>query len=362
MITSKHSRKEKGLHNFLIPANTGLGNVILMTPFIRALRTLFPGGHIDLLSDSRCGTEHIFCDTGLVDRTLFLAGDAPFQEKARFFIRLRGYYDAVFFPFTVKMRDLAIGSILAGIPRRIGHTGTVPVLYNLFFTDKVPFRPGRHEVDLCFDLLEPLAPGSFERRYEQTMAKASRLSPMTEKQLDQYPQGKPFLALQIAAANGAATPKVWPKRHWHAIIARLLEEQCRLVILGDAPELPDAEEILRGLSGNILNLVGKTTVPEAALIISRSQGVICHDSGLMHVANALDIPLLALYGPTDFDKTRPLGRQSHVMRLDLDCIPCFAKKKWSEAEALEKCPSQGACMTKLEPSSVYDCAKKIFSL
>jgi len=290
----------------------------------------------------------------MVNRTLFLEVNSPLLEKVRFFINARGYYDVVFFPFTVKMRDLMIGSLFAGIPHRIGHTGTVPRLYNFFFTEKVPFRPCRHEVDLYLDLLEPLTQGCIERRYEQTVAKALKLNPMIEKEFDQYLKGKPFLTLQIAAANGSATAKVWPREHWRALIARLLEVQCRLVILGDTPEFSDSEQVLKGFYENVLNLVGKTVVSEAALIISMSQGVICHDSGLMHMADALGIPLLALYGPTDFDRTRPLGKRSYVIKQNLDCMPCLVKEKWSEAEAVHKCPSSIACMRNMTSEMVFN--------
>jgi ADP-heptose:LPS heptosyltransferase len=350
----------KKLKNFLIPAYTGLGNFILMTPFVRQLRVLFPDSCIDLLCGNRCGTEHVLRDSGLINRTLFLSEDSPFYEKARFFIGFRGHYDAVFFPFTVMMRDVAIVSILAGIHRRIGHTGTVPAVYELFFTDRVPFLPNRHETDLYLDLLEPLASGRVERRYEQTMGKAAKLTPTIEGELERYLQGKPFIALQVVAANGAATPKVWPGEHWRDLIGRFIDEGHRLVVLGDGPERLESERILAGYDKNVLNLVGRTTVPEAALIVSLSHGVICPDSGLMHVADALGVPLLALYGPTDFSRTRPIRENSHVMRLDMDCMPCLAKQRWSEAEAILKCPSRLACMRGLTPDRVFIEAERLF--
>jgi heptosyltransferase-2 len=347
--------------HFLVPAYTGLGNFILMTPMIQELRRKFPDSRIDVLAGNSYGTESVLKGrTDLVNETLILSENASTFEKISFFLKLRGRYDVIFFPFGVILRDIAIGAILAGIPRRIGHAETVSGPYRYFFTDRVAYYMDHHETDTYLDLLGPLLHGSFDRNYEQTVFVADDLVLPAKKELEACLNGQPFLTLQITAATGSFTPKIWPAAHWQDLISCLLNEGCRLVVLGDQRERLYTEQLLSGFGDAVLNLTGKLSIPEAALVISMSKGLICHDSGLMHVANALDVPLLALYGPTDYNRTRPLGKQSHVIRLDLDCMPCLAKKKWTEAEALKKCPHHVACMTKIEPAVVFERAKEIF--
>lgn len=356
---SQQQLSSRPLH-FLVPAYTGLGNFILMTPMIRELRRQYPTSRIDVLAGNSYGTEFVLKGSHLINETLILSEDASILEKGRFFLKLRGYYDIIFFPFGVMLRDIAIGAVLARIPRRIGHAGTVSVAYRYFFTDRVDYRRGYHESDIYLDLLEPLLQNKFNRSYEQTISVATSLPIQAKRELEDYLNRDPFLALQITAATGSFTPKIWPAAHWQDLISRLLNEGCRLAVLGDQRERVYTEQLLSGFGDAVLNLTGKLSIPEAALVISMSKGLICHDSGLMHVANALDVPLLSLYGPTDYSRTRPLGKQSHVIRLDLDCMPCLAKKKWTEAEALNKCPYHVTCMTKLKPSAVFERVKEIF--
>ena len=347
---------------FLVPAYTGLGNFILMTPMIRELRNRFPASRIDILAGNSFGTESVLRGRpDLVNETLILSENASILKKISFFLKLRGRYDVIFFPFCVMLRDIAIGAIVAGIPRRIGHAETVSTAYRFFFTDSVTYCGDEHEADIYLDLVEKLLGTGFERNYEQTVSVASELVSPAKEELDIYLDGHPFLALQVNAANGSPTPKVWPEKHWQDLILRMINEGYRLVVLGDQREQLYNGHLLSSFGKTVLDITGKLTIPEAALVISMSKGLICHDSGLMHVANAIGKPLLALYGPTDLNRTRPLGKLSHVLRLDLGCMPCLAKRKWSEAEAVEKCPDH-ACMTKIEPSSVFEHIKEIFPL
>jgi len=345
---------------FLVPAYTGLGNFILMTPMITELRHQFPDSRIDILAGNSYGTESVLNGSDLINDILILSEDSSFLKKCRFFLNLRERYDVIFFPFGVMLRDIAIGAILARIPRRIGHAEMASAAYGFFFTDRVAYFKNRHETDIYLDLLDPLLRNKPNHIYEQTISIAAQIPSGIKQEFDTFLNGHPFLVLQLTAATGSPTPKVWPAGHWQNLISHLLNEDCRLVVLGDQRERSYTERLLLEFNGKVLNLVGKLNIPEAALVISLSKGLICHDSGLMHVANALSKPLLALYGPTDFNRTRPLGIQSHVIRLSLDCMPCLAKKNWNEAEAMKKCPHQVACMTNLEPSVVFERAKEIF--
>ncbi len=348
---------------FLVPAYTGLGNFILMTPMIRELRRKFPDSRIDVLAGNSYGTELVLKGrTDLVNETMILSENASAFEKISFFLKLRGRYDVIFFPFGVMLHDIAIGAILAGIPRRIGHSETVSAPYRYFFTDKVVYYTDHHETDTYLDLLGPLLHGRFERNYEQTVFVADNLALPAKKELEAYLNGRPFLTIQVTAANGSPTPKVWPEKHWQNLISRLLNEGYCLAVLGEQRERLYTERLLSGFNNRVINLTGKLNISEAALVISMSKGLICHDSGLMHVANAIDKPLIALYGPTDFNRTRPLGKQSHVMRLDLDCMPCLTKKKWSEREAIEKCPNQMRCMSEITPQMVFMKTVEVFGL
>jgi ADP-heptose:LPS heptosyltransferase len=102
-----------------------------------------------------------------------------------------------------------------------------------------------------------------------------------------------------------------------------LRDQFRLttVVAGGSDVIPIAGQI-RGA----VNLAGKTSLREVTALLERAELVIANDSGPMHIAAALDRPLVTLFGPTNAVRTGPYGRSDSVLRIDIPCSPCYARK------------------------------------
>jgi ADP-heptose:LPS heptosyltransferase len=98
-----------------------------------------------------------------------------------------------------------------------------------------------------------------------------------------------------------------------------------------------------------LNLCGRTSLPGLVAIIARADLVICHDSGASHIAAALNRPLVCITGPTNPRRTGPYGRQHDVLRLDLECSPCYFRR-------LSQCPHHHRCMQELDVAKVVAAA------
>lgn len=141
---------------------------------------------------------------------------------------------------------------------------------------------------------------------------------------------KPVLALCPGAEFGPA--KRWPVEHFAKVAALRIAKGRRVWIFGSAADLSIAEEIRAHLPepvrGECLVLAGRTSLAEAVDLLSLPSEVVCNDSGLMHVACAVqpERPLVAVYGSTSPDFTPPLGSRAVVLRLGLACSPCFKRE------------------------------------
>lgn len=133
----------------------------------------------------------------------------------------------------------------------------------------------------------------------------------------------PLLALCPGAEYGPA--KRWPAERFAQLAQRMIQRGWRVLVCGSHKEQPLGEEIAATAGPAALNLAGKTTLDEAVEILSLATCVVSNDSGLMHVATALERPVIALFGSSDPHHTPPLGRQTHVITLGLPCAPCFRR-------------------------------------
>jgi heptosyltransferase-2 len=346
-------RKEGGATSFLVPAYTGLGNFLMMSPMIRTLRALYPSARIHVLAGNRFGTEAVFrAGDGIVDAVHWLDEKLPAWKKALFFLRLRRERIATaFIPFDASPAFYWWGVLLAGIPRRIGHS--VDVLgadmgwTREALTDDVPLRLDTHESDLHFDLLERLH-GAFPRTYE------THIAPVGREALDRFGlKERGYIAIQVSAANASVTPKRWGQERFAELVRRLAEAGETIVLPGDRNEKPVIDEFLRQHSLSAVNIAGQTTVDEVSAIIKYARLLVCHDSGQMHIGNAHGTPLIALYGPTDDIFTAPKAATSRMLRVPLPCAPCMKNFAKTEAEALRDCAINLQCMRDLAVEDVY---------
>jgi len=136
---------------------------------------------------------------------------------------------------------------------------------------------------------------------------------------------RPVLALCPGAEFGEA--KRWPAEHYAEVADALVRQGWQVWLFGSKKDHPVGEAIrerlIPGLREESVNLAGETSMAEAIDLMSCADAVVSNDSGLMHVAAALDRPLVAVYGSTSPGFTPPLAEQVEVVRLGLDCSPCF---------------------------------------
>jgi heptosyltransferase II len=152
---------------------------------------------------------------------------------------------------------------------------------------------------------------------------------------------KPILALCPGAEFGPA--KRWPEEHYAAVAKQKLAEGWQVWIFGSKSDQAVAAKIQQLTENQCIDLTGKTSLAEAIDLLSLAACVVSNDSGLMHIAAALGKLLVVVYGSTDPGFTPPLAKQVKVVRLGLDCSPCFKRE----------CPLQHLnCLRQLAPELV----------
>ncbi|MHB1544371.1 MAG: lipopolysaccharide heptosyltransferase II [Gammaproteobacteria bacterium] len=235
-------------------------------------------------------------------------------------LRLQKYGQAIILPRSWKS---ALLPFFAGIPIRTGFLGEMR--YGLL--NDIRPNPPRYEIPFRKQLLSLALP--FGEPLPQIIPEPCiRVDPVARSRtLDRlgldYSAGRAIVALLPGAEFGPA--KRWPIESFSAL-AKILRQQGHAVwILGSAHDQDSGAAIASAASG-VVNLCGQTSLPEAADLLSIVSLAVTNDSGLMHLAAAVGIRLVCLYGSSSMDYTPPGSKQALLVSLHLDCSPCFARE------------------------------------
>jgi len=139
----------------------------------------------------------------------------------------------------------------------------------------------------------------------------------------QLTTAQPILALCPGAEYGIA--KRWPPAFFAQVAQQKISEGWQVWLFGSQKDNEIAEEIQKLTGNQCSNLCGKTQLAEAVDLLALATMIISNDSGLMHIAAALNKPLIAVYGSSDPHMTPPLSHKSHILYKNLPCSPCFQR-------------------------------------
>jgi lipopolysaccharide heptosyltransferase II len=345
------------VERILVFAYHGLGNFIMYTPALKLLRERYPNARIDLQVGNNTGCEEVLAGAGLFDNIYNLPYKAGFRAWANRLKEIRATgYDITINEFHSHSWPLALTVALAGAPLRVGHV-TSPgwserfSRYSFVFNLPVSMREDEHETERYLDLVSATGAEKMEREEvkpfmhltdaDRKFAHAFIAAHNRENNLRL--QTKKILGVQ-PGTSPTMRWKQWPLERYRQLLERLLIEQpeAQIILFGAPNEAEMIQELAAGLGANISVAAGKTTIKQVAALIERCDLLICNDSGLMHVAVAVDTPVVAIYGPTDLNRTAPLGERHTVIRHAMPCSPCF---KLEGDEQVHLCQHHDCLMT-----------------
>jgi len=335
--------------SLLVRATNWLGDAVMTTPALAAVREGFPDARIVLLA--RPLVAELFRHHPDVDEVMVYERPGR-HEGALGRLRLAGEVRRRRFDGALLLQnafDAALIAFLGRIPERAGYpTDGRRILLTL----PVPLTPGileRHEVEYYLCLLDGLGiprpvPAALKLTVteEEGEAMATRLASLG------IGRGAPIVTINPGATYGSA--KRWYPDRFAAVADALSEEWgAAVVIVGSTAEAPLAGEIEAATRNPPVNLAGKTTVRELMALLSLSSFLVTNDSGPMHIGAALGVPLVAIFGPTDWRRTSPWSKRAKVVRVEIDCSPC----------RLRVCDRGHECMLGVTPGMVIDAARDL---
>lgn len=157
----------------------------------------------------------------------------------------------------------------------------------------------------------------------------------------------------IGIAPGATygPAKKWLPERFAAVAEKLSKDfSAQVILMGGKADEETAQEVQKATKVALVNLCGKTTVEEAVYLISQCRLFISNDSGLMHVAGALNVPTVAIFGSTNPVTTSPAGEKSVIVRREVPCSPCLKRT----------CPTDFRCMKLISVEDVLQVAQNLF--
>lgn len=316
-----------GRSRVLIVGASWVGDLVMSQVLFKVLAQRYPGLEIDVLAPGFC--EPLLQRMPEVSHTwVFSVGHGEVGLKRRYQLgaQLRGHqYDqAILLPNSFKS---ALVPWFAKIPVRTGWRGEMRygLLNDLRILDKarLPYMIQR------FAALG-YAPQAQDAVLDMASLPKPSLKVSSEKQMQVLDElnltlDLPVLVICPGAEFGEA--KRWPPEHYAAVSQACMEKGWQVWAIGSAKEQAVVAHIENQLKGyqTFHALAGRTNLSQAIDLMACARAIVTNDSGLMHIAAALSKPLVAVYGSTSDQFTPPLSDQAQVLRLDLECQPCFKR-------------------------------------
>jgi lipopolysaccharide heptosyltransferase I len=303
---------------------SALGDIVHTLPVLNLLRRRWPTARISWLIGSAFAglvRGHPQLDEVITfDRNRFAHGwynPRAAIELVRFLKDLRQQN----FDLVIDLQGLLRSGMLTSITRAPVRNGfsNARELAHLFYTHHVPVDTmEQHAIERYLNVAESLGCGRGPVEFhfhadEQDRARVNELL-----------HGLDRFAVLLPGTNWLT--KRWPVENFAALVRPLSERFGLSTVIAGGPDVTAIAEQITSADGTIVNLVGKTSLRELVVLLERASLVIANDSGPMHIASALNKPLVTMFGPTNPIRTGPYQRMDSVVRVDIPCSPCYSRR------------------------------------
>lgn len=312
-------------HRIIVKAVNWLGDLVMSGPALHAIHDTFPGAHLAVLV--RRELASFFDGAMWVNEVIpyrLRGGVAGLRDQLSIVSRVRaGHFDlAVVFPNSFQS---ALWMLLAGVQRRAGYEAD---RRGFMLTHKVAPRAdveSAHQVHHWLTMVaETIGAKGAAAAYHLDVNVQSRDKMRAWLANRRARPERPLIALAPVAAYGPA--KEWPVERYAALADILAERHgTECVLVGGIDDRPQCEQIAAQCKSGTLIAAAETTVGELIALLSLCHGFAGNDSGCMHLAGALGVPTVAVFGSTNPMRTGPMGPHCTVIYRGLDCSPCLER-------------------------------------
>lgn len=345
ILENKNKLPQTGLDRILLRGTNWIGDAIMTLPAVASVRAAYPKAHLAILA--KPPVTDIY--------KLFSAADEiiPYDQKFQNFpgvfrlayeLRRKKFDAAILLQNAI---EAAIIAVAAGIDVRAGYNSDGRGLLLTHTIRRTREILKVHQIDYYLEMVKALGCANVDR----TMHMETHISSAIARDiLQQYipESGKAIMGIAPGATYGPA--KKWlPERFAQVGDSLSRDLNAQVVLFGGQSDWETAEQVRKQSHTRMLNLSGKTTLREAVYLISQCRLFISNDSGLMHVAGALNIPTVAIFGSTNPVTTSPAGEKTILVRKPVSCSPCLK----------ETCPTDFRCMTQISVEDVAAAANTL---
>jgi len=334
----------------LIRATNWVGDAIMALPALRTVRARFPDAEIailalpyvaDIYRDQQIGDSLIVYDRKGAHATFSgrerLAGELRTQ-KFDIALLLQNAFDAAWIAWR------------AGIPQRIGYARDARTLL-LTKSVAVP-KSGEIPAHEKFYYLELLRRAGWIEALPEESLIALNVPEQSRRRAAEllWASGARPAAIRIAVGAGASygSAKCWPPDGFAEVLNHLQQQiDADVILFGTDAEASVSAAIASGMRRSPIDLTGTTAIADLPALLSQCHLFVGNDSGAMHVAAAVGLPVVAVFGPTDPHGTAPVTLRCTIVQQKPYCSPCF----------LRRCPTDHRCMTAVTPLMVESAAR-----
>lgn len=347
--------EQEKVGKILIRGTNWIGDAVMSIPAMRELRKIFPMAHIALLV--RPWVRDLYGDVEFIDEIL-VYDKQGIHRGPRGLMRLAATLKQRRFDLALLFQNAFEAALLAWsarIPLRVGYARDGR---GLLLTHPLRVDPELHSVHQVYYYLGILcAAGWLPQRPwksdEYAIDVRIRVREADRRTADALLQAEGVQAGQLLAginpgAHYGSAKRWFPERYAAVADALAQRHALRSVIVGSAREVGIAAEIARRMKSAPAVLSGRTSLGQLMAVIERCRLFITNDSGPMHLAAALDVPQVAIFGSTSEVATGPLSRRAEVIRHPVHCSPCF----------LRECPTDLKCMKGVTVEQVLAAAER----
>lgn len=334
----------------LVVRTDRIGDALLSTPVVRALRRAFPSAYLAVMVSPY--TKDVFEGSPYLDEVIIY--DKEGKHKSWFHSRE--------FALNLKKKKFDLTLVLhpnnrvhlvtffAGIRRRIGYDRKLGFL----LTDQLKHTKQlgeKHELEYCLDFLQPLGLESGDKDLFMPIKAES------EAWVDGvFAQQAIQKTDKLLAINpGASCPsRIWLGERFAEVSRRLAEKYgFKVILVGGPKEMKIADIVLKSMQSSVVNLSGKTSLSQLASVLKRCDLLISNDSGPVHMASAVGTPVISIFSRNKkgINPTRwgPVGKKDKILHRTVGCIECLA----------HNCRKQFACLKAITVDDVLQAADEI---
>jgi len=349
----------KDIERILIVKLSSIGDVVHSLPTLKALRDAYPQAYIAWVVEEK--SKDIITDNPLLDEVIIFEKERWKKELFKTKGTKESLLDVYNFAKTLREKKFDVAIDLQGLLRssliayfsgakiRVGYRDSGEMSH-IFYNLKVDSNEsGIHAVDRHLYIAKFLGANINNVEFPLWISKEERN--FAKKVLSEHNISRKDLLIGLNAGASIQHNR-WDKERFAKLGDILIEKhKANIILFGGKQDVKSVQEIYEMMRNKPINLAGKTTMKQLASIIEYCNLFIGNDTGPLHIAVAMKVPVVAIFGPADPKRTGPYGKQNIVVYKKLSCSPCFRHPTCSDFK----------CMKLISVEEVLEAAKRLFS-